>query len=183
MFISTALAAAAEHAPDAAHAPGAFYTAPEFWVAIAFLMVVAYAAKPVGKGIAAALDTRAAKIKARMDEAERLRKEAQDLLATYQRKQREAMQEAEDIVNHARAEVERVAAQAAADLEASLARREKQALDRIAHAEAQARKEVQDAAVDIAIAAARRVIADSMSPQQSARLIDQALDELPGKLH
>jgi F-type H+-transporting ATPase subunit b len=105
------------------------------------------------------------------------------MLATYQRKQRDAMKEAEEIIAHAKAEAERLAQQAARDLEVSMKRREQMALDRIAQAEAQALKEVQNLAIDVAIGAARKVIGESLSPAQTALLVDNAITDLSGKLH
>ena len=185
-MISSAFAAAAEHgtaaAEHAAHG-GPFYTDAHFWVDVAFILVVVLAWRPVSRAIGAALDARSAKIKARLDEAHKLREEAQEMLATYQRKQRDAMKEAEAIIAHAKAEAERLAKQAAKDLDASMKRREQMALDRIAQAEAQAVREVQNLAVDVAIGAAQKVIGDSMSAAQTAQLVDAAISDLPGKLH
>lgn len=178
MLISTALAATAA---EAAHGP--FYAEAEFWVAIAFLIVVGGAFRPVARAMATALDMRGEKIRARIDEALRLREDAQEMLATYQRKQRDAMKEAEEIIAHAKTEATRLADQAAKDLEASLKRREQQAMDRIAQAEAQALKEVRNQAVDVAIAATRNLVADGVSAKQASGLIDTAINELPGKLH
>lgn len=178
-MISSAFAATTE---AAAHA-GPFYTEAHFWVNVAFLLVIGLAWRPVARAIAAALDARSAKIKGRIDEAHRLREEAQELLATYQRKQRDAMREAEEIIAHAKAEAERLAQQAARDLEVQMKRREQMALDRIAQAEAQALKEVQHTAVDIAIAAATNVIGDSLSAGQRGALVDQSIKGLQGKLH
>lgn len=179
-MISTAFAA--EHAA-AGHEAAPFYADPHIWVYLAFVLVVALAFKPVFNAIGAALDGRAAKIKARLDEAHKLREDAQDMLATYQRKQRDAMKEAEEIIAHAKAEAERLSKQAAKDLEESLKRREQQALDRIGQAEAAALKEVQNVAVDVAINAAREVMAQSVSEAQKAALIDSAIQDLPRKLH
>ncbi|MFD2233726.1 F0F1 ATP synthase subunit B [Phaeospirillum tilakii] len=166
----------------AAHA-GPFYTEAHFWVNVAFLLVIGLAWRPVARAIAAALDARSAKIKARIDEALRLREEAQELLATYQRKQRDAMREAEEIIAHAKAEAERLSRQAAQDLEQQMKRREQMALDRIAQAEAQALREVQNAAVDVAIGAATRVIGDTLTPAQRGKLVDESIKVLPGKLN
>jgi len=181
------VAYAAEHGAEAAHAAahhaGPFYTEPAFWVGVAFFLVVALAFRPVGRALGAALDARAAKIKDRLDEAARLRDEAQEMLATYQRKQRDAMKEAEEIIAHAKSEAERLSKQAALDLEEQLKRREKQAMERIAQAEAQALKEVQNLAVDVAMNAAQQVLAQSVSAQQAASLIDSAIQDLPRKLH
>lgn len=171
------------YAADAAHHAGPFYAEAAFWVGVAFFLVVGLAFRPVVRALGAGLDARAAKIKARLDEAARLREEAQEMLATYQRKQRDAMKEAEEIIAHAKAEAERLAAQAAKDLDASLKRREAQAMDRIAQAEAAALREVQNVAVDVAVAAARQVLSSSVSADQAARLVDNAIAELPQKLH
>ena len=73
----------------------------EFWVAIAFLAFVAGVFKPGRKALLGALDGRAAKIQAEIDEAMRLREEAQAALATYQRKQREVTEETEEMLDHA----------------------------------------------------------------------------------
>jgi len=185
-MISSAFAAAAEHgaavAEHAAH-HGPFYTEAHFWVDVAFILVVALAYRPVSRAIAAGLDARAAKIRARLDEAHKLREEAQEMLATYQRKQRDAMKEAEEIIAHAKAEAERLAQQAARDLEVSMKRREQQAIDRITQAEAQAVKEVQHLAIDVAIGAAQKVIGESLSAAQTGALVDTAIKDLSAKLH
>lgn len=182
-MISTAYAAAAEHADHAAHAAGPFYTEAAFWVHVAFILVVAMAFRPVARALGAALDARAAKIRARLDEAHKLREDASEMLASYQRKQRDAMREAEQIIAHAKAEAERLTAQAAKDLEESVKRREKMAMERIAQAEAQAVKEVQDLAVDVAVNAAKRVIGGALAAEQANAIIDGAIKELPAKLH
>ena len=182
-MISSAFAAAAEHGAAAAAHHGPFYTEAHFWVDVAFILVVVLAWRPVSRAIAAGLDARSAKIKSRLDEAHKLREEAQEMLATYQRKQRDAMKEAEDIIAHAKAEAERLAKQAAKDLDASVKRREQMALDRIAQAEAQAVKEVKNLAVDVAIGAAQKVIGEALSAVQTASLVDGAIKELPAKLH
>jgi F-type H+-transporting ATPase subunit b len=178
-MISTALAAAA----DAAHHNVPFWERPEVWVAVAFFAVVGFAWKPVGRALCAGLDLRRDKIKARLDEAARLREDAEAMIATYLRKQEEALKEAEEIVAHAKAEAERLAAQAAKDLEDALKRREQAALQRIAQAETDAVREVRNLAVDIAMAATRKVLAESLSAQQAGALVDHAIQQLPGKLH
>jgi len=181
-FISSAIAATAETGAEAAH-DVAFYANPSFWVGVAFFLVIALAARKVYAAIGAGLDARAEKIKARIEESIRLREDAQEMLATYERKQRDAMKEAEDIIAHAKAEALRLQEQSARDLDEAVKRREKQAMDRIAQAEAQALAEVRNQAVEIAMSATRKLISDSMSAQQSASLIDQAINELPAKLH
>ncbi len=157
---------------------------PEFWVLIAFILVLALGFwKKVHSAAGNALDGRAAKIKEQLDEARRLREEAQAMLAEYQRKQRDSLQEAEGIVAQAKSEAERLAVQAAKDLEATLERRQRLALDKISLAEAKAIAEVRSIAVDVAIAAARQVIVEQLDQQRAGGLIDQAIAELPQRLH
>lgn len=178
-MISTALAAAA----GAAHHDVPFWERPETWVGVAFFIVVGFAWKPVGRAITAGLDLRRDKIKARLEEAERLREDAEAMIETYLRKQDEAFAEAEEIIAHARAEAQRLAEQAARDLEVTLKLREKAALQRIAQAEAEAVREVRDFAVDVAMSAARKVLAESLSPTQANALVDQTIQQLSGRLH
>src|ERR1700736_706142 len=90
---------------------------PEFWVLVAAVIFVAVVFKPVGRALTGGLDARAARIRAELDEARRLREEAEQLVATYRAKQQEAAGEAEAIVTHAKTEAERIAAQSARDLE------------------------------------------------------------------
>jgi F-type H+-transporting ATPase subunit b len=115
---------------------------PEVWVAIAFVIFIALAGKPIVRGIGKMLDDRAAKIRMDLSEAEKLRDEAEKLLAEYQRRQREALKEAEGILAHAKDEAERIRREAAANIDAALKRRERQAMEKIAQAEAQAVAEV-----------------------------------------
>jgi F-type H+-transporting ATPase subunit b len=155
----------------------------EFWVAVAFVIVIAGLFYKLRGTATTALDERAAKIKAELDEARRLRDEAQSKLAEYQRKQRDALKEAEAIVAHAKVEAERVAAQAARDLEAAIERRKRLALEKIALTETKALAEVRNLAVDLAVAALRRVLAQDLDAPRRSALIDEAIAGLPPSLH
>jgi F-type H+-transporting ATPase subunit b len=155
----------------------------EFWVAVAFVIFVIFMLWKATKPMMAALDARAERIKTELDEAKRLREEAQKLLAEYQRKERDAAKEAEAMLHHAREEATRLREKAAEDLKASVKRREQQALDRIAQAEAQAEAQVRAQAVDLAVAATRQILAEKLDETQAARLVDEALKDLPGKLN
>jgi F-type H+-transporting ATPase subunit b len=153
-----------------------------FWVLISMVILIAIVWKPAARAITSSLDERAVRIRSELDEARRLREEAEQLLADYQRQEREAVTEAQAIVTHARQEAERIAAQAASDLEQSLARRQRLAEERIAQAEARATAEVRAAAVDTAIAAAREVIALQIDERRGGILIDSAIAALPERL-
>jgi F-type H+-transporting ATPase subunit b len=159
------------------------FQTPEFWVAVGFIIFVLAAAKPAMRAFAAMLDARAERIGRSIDEAARLREEAQHLLAEYQRRQRDAAREIDAIVAQARAEAERMTTEGAERLEALLKRREQLAVDRIAQAETEALQQVRNVAVDVAIAAARRLIAERMDEAARTRLVDRAIADLPARLH
>lgn len=154
-----------------------------FWVSLAFIVFVAAVYRPVSKMMGAALDGRAQRIQDELEEAVRLREEAQVLLAGYERQQNEAVTQAEDILAHARDEAERMAKHAGEALEALVKRREQQALDRIARAEDEATAEVRAAAVDLAIAATRKLVESELDDGRQAKLVDDAIGELDDKLH
>lgn len=156
---------------------------PEFWVAVAFVIFVGLLWKKIASAFTGMLDARTEKIRQELDEAQRLREEAQSLLASYQRRQRDAQKEAEEIVAHAREEADRLRRQAAADLESSLKRREAQAVDRIAQAEAAAMQEVRTLTVDLAIAASRKLLSENLPQAQQDALVAQAVSELPKHLN
>ncbi len=155
----------------------------EFWVGAAFVVFVALVGKKLYGMITENLDKRAEAIRKELDEAVRLREEAQTLLAGYQRKQRAAADEAEAILEQAKAEAARLREDAARDLALSLERRAAQAEAKIAQAESQAVAEVRALAVDVAVAAARRLIADNLDPAGAAKLNDAAIAEVEDKLH
>ena len=178
MFISTAYAASSGE-----HGEVSLFAQPEFWLAIAFALFVGLLARPVGRKIGDALDGRSKKIETEIEEAARLRDEAQALLASYQRKSREALKEAEDILANAEAEAKRLAEEAAVELAASLKRREQMALEKIAQAEARAVDDVRNAAVDVALAATRELIQKNLDTGKANALVDAAIGELPKKLH
>ncbi len=154
-----------------------------FWVAAAFVLFVALIAKRGYQFITEGLDKRAARIKTELEEAVRLREEAQALLASYQRKQRDAVREAEEIVERARREAARIAEQAEEDLAAALERRTRLAEAKISQAEAQALAEVRNQAVDMALAATRRLMAENLDESRAEALIDEAIAELGDKLN
>jgi F-type H+-transporting ATPase subunit b len=160
------------------------FATAEFWILaclIAFFAILDYF--KVHRTIAGSLDKRAADIAAELDEARRLREEAQQLLASYQRKQREAMKEAEDIISQAKAEAEQLAKETRANMEAQVERRTKLAEDKIAQAETQAVNDVRSAAAEVAIGAARRVIAEKVDAGADAKLIEKSIADLASKLH
>lgn len=156
----------------------------DFVVAIAFLIFIGilwYVG--VHKMIFKGLDERAAGIKSDLDEAKALREEAQALLASYERKQKEVQEQADRIVAAAKDDAAAAAEQGKADIATSIERRIAAAKDQIASAEASAVKEVRDTAVSVAIAAAGEVLAKQTTAASANALIDDAIEEVGKKLH
>ena len=156
----------------------------EFWVAIGFLVFLGLMGwVGVHRTIGKSLDDRAARIKAELDEARRLRDEAAALLADYQRKRQEAEGEAQEIVAGAKAEAERLAIEAKARIEEFVARRTKMAETKIAQAEAQAAADVRAAAAEAAVAAAERILTVEAKGPLAGELIAKGIEDVRKKLN
>lgn len=158
--------------------------AAEFWVLVSFLAffaIVFYMKVPAK--LTEALDARADAIRKELDEARRLREEAQALLADYQKKTRQADAEAKDIVDQARREAEALAVETEKQLAEAVARRSRMAEDKIARAEAQALAEVRGSAVEAALKAAEKILAGQVKGAKASELIQQSLSDIKGKLN
>lgn len=173
-------------AAPAMAATGPFFSLrnTDFIVLLAFLLfvgVLLYFRVPreVGK----LLDKRADGIRAELDEARGLREEAQSLLASYERKQKDVQTQADRIVSNAREEANRSAEQAKIDIAKSIQRRLTAAEEQIQSAQDKAVKEVRDQAVAVAVAAARQVIAEQMTAQRADKMIDESIQTVGAKLH
>ena len=173
-------------ASPAMAASGPFFSLQNtnFVVLIAFLVfigILVYMKVPAK--LTGMLDARAATIKAELDEARALREEAKSILATYERRQKEVQEQADRIVNTARDEALSAAAQAKADLKASIARRLASATEQIASAEAGAIRQVREQAVSVAVAAAGDVLSKQMTAEAASSSIDAAIAQVEARLH
>lgn len=148
---------------------------------LTFVGILVYLKVP-GK-LAGMLDARAAAIKSDLDEARALREEAKSILATYERRQKEVQEQADRIVASAKDEAMAAAAQAKADLKASIARRLAAATDQIASAEAAAIRQVREQAVSVAIAAAGDMLAKQMTAEAANASIDDAIVQVADRMH
>ena len=155
----------------------------ELWEAAAFFLFVAAGYKKILEAIGGALDQRAVKIKAELDEANRLREEAAALLKQYQQKQAEYLKEAEALLKDARRDADILRAHAEQELKNSLATRTKQAMERIGQEEANAIADVRNHIVDISMASARALIADHIATMSQDDLIRLALSDIEHKIH
>ena len=160
------------------------FTQPETWVAIAFIILMAvFAWLGIHRTVLTALDHRAQRIKAELDDARRLKDEAAKLLADYQARRASAEREAQEIVTNARSEAERIAAEAKARMEDFVARRTKTAENKIALAEAQAVADVRAAAAEAAVAAASTVLSQSVKGSVADDLLAKGIAEVKAKLN
>lgn len=171
------------HAEDAAHAADAaataFYTDPTFWAFVGLVLFLALLVwRKIPGMIGKQLDGRSAKIAGELAAAEALRKEAEAKLEDAKRRQLEAETDAQAIVEAARKEAAQVAAAATAQLNESIARRQKMAEDRIARAEAEAIRDVKVAAVQTASQAAAAVLADQLSGKAADAHFAASLDSV-----
>ncbi|WP_299673784.1 F0F1 ATP synthase subunit B [uncultured Roseobacter sp.] len=148
---------------------------------ILFVAILVYFKVP--SLVAGMLDKRAEGIQSELDEARSLRDEAQALLASYERKQREVQEQADRIVAAAKEEATVAAEAARADLAKSLERRMAAAEEQITNAQSAAIREVRDQSVTVAMSVAREVIAKQMTAAQANGLIDEAISEVDAKLH
>lgn len=182
--LATLIALTAASPAFAASGPFFSLRNTDFVVTLAFLLFIAilFYFKVPGM-LAGMLDKRAEGIQSELDEARALREEAQTILASYERKQKEVQEQAERIVAQAKADAEAAAAQAKEDLKSSIARRLAAAEDQIDSAQASAVKEVRDQAIVIAVGAANEVIAKGISAADGNKLIDAAISEVDAKLH
>jgi F-type H+-transporting ATPase subunit b len=156
----------------------------EFWVGVGlliFLGIVIFVAK-APKTLGAALDAQAQAIQSNLDEAARIREEAQRLLETLKAERVEAERHAKEMLAQAQAEAQRLEADARAKLEESLTRRQQVAERKIATAEMQAATEVKAAAADMAAQAAERMLTQRLAGAKSDPLVDAAIGQLAGKL-
>jgi F-type H+-transporting ATPase subunit b len=162
---------------------GSLLANAHFWVNVGLVLFIVLAGRKLWKALTSGLDQRSIRIKGQLDEAQKLRDEAQALLNEYQRRQKEAAQEAAGIIASAKDMAEHHTKDALAALEASMARREKLALEKIAQAEVHAAAEVRREAVEVATAATRKLLEQALTSDRATALVDQSIKELDRKLH
>jgi F-type H+-transporting ATPase subunit b len=164
------------------HHEPSFFADPRNWVLIAFFLFFILFGRKLWGALSAMLDGRAVAVRTEIEEASRLRREAEAMLRDAETQRANALADAKALIEGARAEADRVTAAAAIEAEASAKRRERMAIDRIAAAEKAAVDDVRLAAADIATTAARQVLAEGLTADADAALIDHAISQLPSAL-
>jgi F-type H+-transporting ATPase subunit b len=157
---------------------------PTFWVAMSFLGFVGLLVfLGVPRLVAGVLDERASGIQKELDEARRLKEEAQKLLEDYKQKHAAAEAEARSIIESARKEADNLAAETRKSMKENVERRTRNAEEKIARAEAQALADVRAAAVEAAVAAAEKILAEKTAGANAAAATDRSIKEIKGRLN
>ena len=155
---------------------------PRTYIALAFIIFWAIFGRKLWGAVVGMLDKRAADIRAELDEASRLRSEAEAMLQDAKVQREQALKDAQAMLQHARTEAAQVAEAARAEAAEAAKRRQRMAMDRIGAAEKAAVAEVRQAAAEIAARAAEQVIAEGFGPEADAPLVDRAIQGLPSAL-
>lgn len=159
-----------------------FFQDANNWVFISFV-IFAFVFMKKGKGVLMGkLDARIAEIRKEIETAESLRIEAQELLAQYQRKQRDAAKEAEAIVSHARDSAAQIRREAEVTLKETMARREGQLQERLQRMEEKAINDIRAYAAELAVRATREIIVSEMDAATNEGMVDKSIKAVAGKL-
>ena len=159
-----------------------FWDDPKTWVAAAFFIFFGLFGAKIWTALRVILDKRAEQVRTELAEAQKLRAEAEAMLADAKTRREQALADAKALMESARHQAAQLATAAASEAEASAARRERMAVERIATAEKAAVDEVRVTAAEIAAAAAERVIRESLSADAGGALVDRAIASLPTAL-
>lgn len=153
-----------------------FYQSAEFWVAMSFVLVVVGLARPIGKVLHSLLQKRGENIAERISSAATLKEDAQKLLAQYEKKYREAEQEAQEILSRSEKEINFFKKESMSKLEAEMANKERDAKARIAAAQDKAVKEISAMTSEVTIKAVKDVLRRQLTEKEIDRLIDESID-------
>lgn len=178
------ISSAVEHAPaaEAAITHAAWLDNPITWIGFAFAIVLVLFARYLVPTINKALDARADKIRDQLDQANRLRAEAEALLATYQAEQESMLKQAEEIVATAKRDAAELRDRAAAELKQALERRSQQAQEKIARAEQEAIAQIRIRMIESATDAARTQLAEQASATD-AQAVARAITAVEQQIH
>lgn len=176
MIISAASAAETAQTAAAHHS---IFQDPTFWVAVAFCLTVVVIVKLAGKSISGILQARADGIASKLEEARKLRDEAEALLQEYQKRQDNARQEMDTALNSAKIRAEQLKKSIQAEFDEKLKSKEAAAEARLARAAEEATEEVRNLAVSVALKALEKILSEKLTEEQSANLVSNAIDSLP----
>jgi len=154
-----------------------------FWMWISLIIFAFIVYKMAGKAISGGLDNKIQEIKDEIENAERLRVEAQELLAQYQRKQRDAEKEAAEIVKNAKAQAKSIKKSMQTDLDDLMERREAQLSDRLKRLEDNAISKIKDEAATVAMVATTEMIVQTLDSKTQKNLMDDSIKAVSKQLN
>ncbi len=154
-----------------------------FWLLISFILFSIILWRKGKTAITDLLDKRIEGIRQDIQTSENLRTEAQELLAQYQRKHRDAVKEAEGIVKTAEKQAKEIQKKADADLKETMERREKQLQERLDRMEHSAIAQIQKYAADLAIKATTEIITEHLDKKSNEKLVNQAIKDVGKHIH
>lgn len=161
----------------------ALFQDPYLWIVLSFILFVYILWRFAKDKFLALLDKRIEGIRKEIETAESLRIEAQELLAQYQRKQRDAAQEADQIIENAQNHAKRIRKQAEAELEETMARREEQLKERLQRMEENAIQEIQAHAAALAVQATAGIIMDKLDKKTGDALLEQSIKNVSAQVN
>lgn len=160
----------------------ALFSSTTFWVATSFALFVMMVFRQAKGALVSKLDARISEIKKEIDTAESMRIQAQELLAQYQRKQRDAVKDAEEIVENSKTHCREIQRMAERELEAALIRKEEQMKERLSRMQRQAIEEMRTQAIEMAMLAAQQILTDELAKKKGSNLIDETIDGMGEQL-
>lgn len=160
------------------HEHEVFYQSAEFWVAMAFVITVLLLARPIFRGLCGLINKNIAAIRERLDSAEQLQHDAEQLLASYERKFRNVKKEAEAILKKSQNEIEYLRKASISHMEQEMAQKEKDVADKLTEAKNSAVREISEVAGNLSINAARKIIAERLDSKEIDALIEASIEKL-----
>ena len=159
----------------------AFLEDTNLWYFVSFAMFAFVIGKYGWPFLIQYIDNRIEAIRQEIAKAESLHTEAQELLAQYQRKHRDAVQEADAIIKNAEKHAEEIKAAAEAEIEETIARRETQLQERVARMEASAIDEIRAHTANLAIDATAEIIAEKLDKKANQNLVEHSIKAIGQK--
>jgi F-type H+-transporting ATPase subunit b len=148
------------------------------WGTIAFLILLFVMYRTVFPSVNKALADRRSNIEGKLEQAERERSEAEELLEQYRRRLRDAEDETQRILDEARSNAERVRRELLSKAEADAGRELDRARQAIRAERDQAIRQLRNEVGSLAVELATRVVGDSLDRERQLRLVDEYIDEL-----
>ena len=164
--------------PIPAPAHEVFYKGAEFWVAVAFVVTVLLLCRPIFKVIKNMISKNIDAIQNRIDNAAQLQEDAEKLLASYERKFRNAKKEAEAILKKSQNEIDYFRKASLSRMEQEVAQKEKDMAEKLQNAKASALQEISEAAGNLSIKAVRELLQTKLNNKDIDALIDNSIKKL-----